>query len=395
MSDSYRPVRRGCLSPLGFLAFVALGLVGFWFGDQNGYERGYGYGFAEGYGELAAERMLKREPGVDVGLKSDPEAMLEVVQDLSSTAMPEAFAIEMADLYGEMALQVAYAYGLPSQATARMGQGLLGGQEERLARQWAFLRRAHERRHPMPDTVLALEQVPRAQDLQAVLRDEACHAMQEAATLSADAERGPPILLGLCSLVDRELVGPYAERLMKLALARDIDRAVTDAQVTSKETIFDLATSEMRIDAVVRHDYESTLFKGWPIETKDVASLEVRGQGIVKTGFAMSESYSVEVQHEEERILVTLPPPAILSITMVPEFATERQGWWTSLNTAQRNQALKALQDRVEAQALKDGALDDAQTRARTVVSGLYLPFTTLPGSAWEVDVRFTDAPTE
>jgi len=393
MSDS--PPRSGCVTPLGFLALVAVAAVGFWFGDQNGYRRGYGFGFAEGYGQLAAERTLTRAPGVDVSLKTDPAALLDAVQDLEGTAMPESFAVVLSDLYGEMALQVAYAYELPPDAQQRMGEGLLVGLDERLARQYAFLRKAHQARHRLPGTELALEQVPRAQDLQAVLRDEACLAMQEAAARSADAERGPPILLGVCTLVDRELVGPFADELMKLALARDIDRAVSDAQVMSKETIFELATSEMRIDAVVRHDYESTLFKGWPIETKDVASLEVRGTGIVKTGFAMQEAYAVEVDHERERIVVTLPPPSIVSITMVPEFATERQGWWTSLNTAQRNQALQALQDQVRAKALEDGALEDAQDRAQTVVTGLYRPFTSLPGSSWEVDVVFTEAVAE
>ncbi len=390
---SQSPRRMGCLSPLGFLALVAAGLLGFWFGDQNGYRRGYGYGFAEGYGELAAERTLKRAPGVDVGLTADPGALLDVVQDLDGTAMPESFALAMADLYGEMALQVGFAYELPPDARDRMGRGLLSGQEERLARQYAFLRRAHQRRHVLPGTRLALEQVPRAQDLQAVLRDEACLAMQEAAALSAEAERGPPILLGLCSMVDRDLVGPFADRLLKEALARDIDASVSAAETTSRETIFELATAEMRIDAVVRHDYQSTLFEGWPIETKDTASLEVRGTGIVKSGFQMTEAYSVEVRHEAERIVVTLPPPDIVSITMVPEFATERQGWWTSLNTGQRNQALRALQDQVRDKALEDGALEEARKRATTVVTGLYLPFTTLPGSRWEVDVVFSETP--
>ncbi|MEM6928086.1 MAG: DUF4230 domain-containing protein [Myxococcota bacterium] len=393
MSDS--PRRMGCLSPLGFLLLVAAAAAGFWFGDQSGYRRGYGYGFAEGYGQLAMERTIERAAGVDVAVTMDPATLLDVVQDLDGTEMPEAFAMTFADLYGEMALQVGYAYELPPAARERMGGGLLAGQEDRLQRQYAFLRKAHQRRHLVPGTALALEQVPRAQDLQAVLRDEACLAMQEAAARSADAERGPPILIGLCSMVDRELVGPFADRLMKLALARDIDRSVSAAQTTDRKTIFDLATSEMRIDAVVRHDYDSTLFKGWPIETTDTASLEVRGTGIVKSGFAMNDAYSVEVQHEAERIVVTLPPPDIVSITMVPEFASERQGWWTSLNTAQRNQALEALQDKVRKQALDDGALNEAQERAVIVVSGLYRPFTTLPGSVWEVDVVFDDGPAE
>ena len=79
--------------------------------------------------------------------------------------------------------------------------------------------------------------------------------------------------------------------------------------------------------------------------------------------------------------------------TLVPTFSQEKEGWWTSLNTAQRNQAIRALQAQVEEKALDDGILAEAETRAEGLVQDLYSPITALPGSPYQVEVRFEGRP--
>ena len=48
---------------------------------------------------------------------------------------------------------------------------------------------------------------------------------------------------------------------------------MTSTTTANQRTIFDLATASMDIEGTVRHDFESTVFAGWPIEAKDRATI--------------------------------------------------------------------------------------------------------------------------
>lgn len=381
----------GLLGVVGALAFTG----GYQAGDQFGFHRGHALGMQEGYTESKDARTLERNAGVRVHLAVDAEAVLAGITPLESDVPPEAFGAAIDQVYRGLIEQTARVYPF------------VGGHEQRALSAWENLRHDVVNRHyaqlrawngsrkPLPGTRLSLDHHAVATDFSTVLKDEACSVVREVWTVSTGPEEPRPLLPGLCSVVDRELLRPLAEDLQEAAIAHDVQTSVSEASTQYRETIMELATAEMQIEGVVRHSYESKLFEGWLIEQTDRTSLEVRGRGLVKSGFKMHEAYDIEVLPEEHLIRVTLPRAEILSNTLVPEFSSEKEGWWTSVTTQQRNLGIQALKERVERQALDDGILQQAESRAEGLVQDLFSPLTALPSSPYRVEVDFSGAPTE
>ncbi len=360
-------------------------------GDDYGYHRGHRVGLREGYTESTEARTVERKTGVSVRLNTDIDQMLDGLAALGPAEPPEAFVAPLDSLYWDLIAQTARAYAFEPdhRDAAYEAWGALRpqvfGDHHRQLREWMGpLAKPTE-----APSRMSLPHYSRAADLRSILKDRACGIVRDTFTVAAGPERGRPLIDGLCRMVDKELLAPWTDELVRRALARDVSETVTSTRTAHQRTIMELATTELEIDGVVRHDYESKLFEGWPIEQTDRATLEVRGRGLVKAGFKMHDQYQVTVRPEEKLVEVSLPRAEILSNTMVPQFSHEKQGWWTSLNREQRNQAIRVLQDNVTAQALKDGILDEAEARAAELVQDLYSPLTNLPGSPYEVRVSF------
>jgi Protein of unknown function (DUF4230) len=394
MSESTSPGRGGwfwsLVSGLFRLALVAALVYGAYrVGDWFGYTRGHSDGFAKGFEQDKEERTLERTSGPTVAMTVRADEVVLALTTLDEPTPPPVFAEAIDRLYRDLLGQTARVYPFaPGHEGAALQtwdtkRALVSEQAYRQLREW------NQQRAPLPGMRLALTHHAAASDAETLLRDQACGVLREVWAVSTPASQGRPILPGLCAVVERELLEPWGKDLLEAAIALDVQAAVTLAETRYRKTIMELATAELSIDAVIRHDYESKLFEGWVIESTDRASLEVRGTGIVKSGFKMDESYAVAVLPEEQRIRVTLPRAQILSNTMVPAFSAEREGWWTSLGTTQRNQALQALQAKVEQQALADGILKEAEDRAVGLVQDLFSPLTALPGSPYEVEVVF------
>ncbi|HHO49327.1 MAG TPA: DUF4230 domain-containing protein [Deltaproteobacteria bacterium] len=362
-------------------------------GDRFGYHRGYGVGLREGRAQELEARTLQRRPGVQPRLDVPPEQVERALTELSGPAPEPAFAEALDRVYRSLILEIGRAYttepGQERRALAAYAEVSAEVVEQHHAQLWRW----RQARHPLPGTTGALEHHSAAVDLHLLLKDEACTVVGEAWARSAVADTGAPRLPGMCALLLKEIIAPWAAELEDLALDRDVETTVSGAETRHKRAIMELATSEAQIEGVVRHDFESTLFEGWPIEARDRATLEVRGLGIVKAGFRLQDTYEVTVLPDEDRIVVVLPRAEILSNTLVPQFSREREGWWTKLDTQQRNQAIRALQGKVEAHARTQGLLQDAEARAEQLIQDLYAPLIWLPGSSYQVEVAFSDAP--
>lgn len=376
------------LAVLGLVLYGAY-RVGDWLGFTRGRNLGHAEGLEQGIQQDKEDRTLERSPGPAVAMTVPAEEVALALTTLDPDAAPPEFIDGIDRLYRDLLAQTARVYPFPAgqdvralDAWADRKQRVADGLYQQL-HTWAG------QRAPLPGMRLSLTHHAAATDLETLLRDQACGAVRELWAMSTAPGDARPILPALCVVVERELIGPWGGELVQAAMALDVESSVTAAETRYRKTIMELATAEMEIDGVVRQDYESKLFEGWVIESTDHATLEVRGKGIVKSGFQMDQAYSVSVLSEEKKIRVTLPRAKILSNTMVPSFSQEKEGWWTSLGSTQRNQALRALQEKVERQALADGILKEAEDRAVGLVQDLFSPLTMLPGSPYTVVVEF------
>ena len=388
------PRRWGCFRTLLWLMLLIVVVaisapIAFHAGDRYGFERGHSVGFREGFDENEEARTLERHAGVNLALGTDTEMVLDGLDDFTPAAVPEAYDQAVNVLVRDLLRQTARAYAFETGHDRRAEEAWSEMRTRVASGQYQQLRTWHNRRTPIPGQRLSLDHHAVATDFRTIMADEACALVRELWTVSAGPDQGRPVLPGLCLVVDRELLAPWMADLLEAALARDVATSVTESETRARRTIMELATAELRIDATVRHDYESKLFEGWVFESRDVATLEVSGTGIVKSGFKLHERYTVSVDSESRVIKVTLPRAQVLSNTLVPIFQQEKEGWWTSLSSKQRNTAITALQKRVENQALEDGILQMAEERAEALVQDLYSPITALPGSPYTVEVAF------
>ena len=394
MAQSTDRPRRSLLGRLlWWLALGALVILGlpwaFWMGDQYGHARGRMEGFRHGVVDGATARTLEPRSPVGGQLDLPVDEALEGLVQLDADTPPLGFERVIDDLYGELIGEIVEIYPLPDGYASRSLRAYGDMRQVAIEQHYGPMRGWHQDRHPLPGMARwSLEHHAVAVDARTVLQDEACELVRQTITVSAPSPEEAPILKGLCSVVN-ELLVPWTRELEQAAIDHDIETSVTQTATRARKAIMELATAQVEVDGRIRHDYESKLFEGWAIEQRDRASIEVRGTGTVKSGFKMHERYDIQVYPEEQRIVVVLPRAEILSNTLVPQFAMEREGWWTSLTSAQRNRALQALQSNVRQQALDEGILQDAESRAEELVQNIYSPLTTMPGSAYEVQVKF------
>jgi Protein of unknown function (DUF4230) len=390
-SEPSGPSWPGRLLRLGVLALFTYGA--YRVGDNFGARRGYHDGLAQGLEQDREDRTLERTDGPAVAMSARADELVVPLTALTADAPPAEFTAAVDTIYRDLIGQTARVYPFSAGHDARAFDAWADRKDRVSEQMYRQLRAWQSERAPLPGTKLALTHHAAASDGMTVLRDQACGVVREVWSASTAPGDSRPVLPGLCAVVERELLAPFGAALVEAAIGLDVQNAVTSAETRYRKTIMELATAEMKIDAVVRNDYESKLFEGWMIESTDRATIEVKGSGIVKSGFQMDQQYAVAVLPDESRIRVTLPRAAILSNTLVPSFSMEKEGWWTSLTSAQRNQAIQALSQKVERQALQDGILKEAEDRAVGLVQDLYSPFTALPGSPYEVEVVFAGEP--
>lgn len=358
-------------------------------GEWSGYGRGHADGMARGFEQDKEDRTLERTTGPSVSMTVPAGEVVEALSTVEGGATPAAFVDALDRIYRDLLGQTARVYPFEAGQDVRALDAWADRKQRVADDMYSQLRTWQADRAPLPGMRLTLTHHAVATDAMTVLRDQSCGVVREVWAVSTTPGQPRPILPGLCGVVERELLEPWSKDLLERAIALDVESAVTSAETRYRKTIMELATAEMSIDAVIRHDYESKLFEGWVIESTDRATLEVKGTGIVKSGFKLDEKYAVAVDSEKHVIRVTLPRAQILSNTMIPTFSAEKEGWWTSLGTAQRNQALRALQDKVARQAEVDGINREAEERAVGLVQDLFSALTALPGSPYTVEVVF------
>ncbi len=98
----------------------------------------------------------------------------------------------------------------------------------------------------------------------------------------------------------------------------------------------------------VRHSWTNT----WAGSEK---SFTAEGDFMVKSGYVLDDRLALDVDDSARRVLVTLPPPSVLSVEQENLALMEENGWWNRLQPAEREAVLGELQKRARASAEADG----------------------------------------
>jgi hypothetical protein len=90
--------------------------------------------------------------------------------------------------------------------------------------------------------------------------------------------------------------------------------------------------------------------------------LRLRGTFAAKAGFDLQGNLRVEIDPQDLRVQIVLPPPRVLGVEMLSYKAEEEDGFWNKLNPQEREEAVNALLTSARATAEADtGLRDEAQ----------------------------------
>jgi hypothetical protein len=127
-----------------------------------------------------------------------------------------------------------------------------------------------------------------------------------------------------------------------------------------RETVLAAETALAEL-ATVRREFahEYTWEHQWLGSTK---RLRLRGTFAAKAGFDLQGNLRVEIDPQDLRVQVVLPPPRVLGVEMLSYKAEEEDGFWNKLNPPEREEAVNALLASARAAAEADtGLRDEAQ----------------------------------
>jgi hypothetical protein len=170
--------------------------------------------------------------------------------------------------------------------------------------------------------------------------------MRSCARLPGEAARAagePAVELG------RRIVDGLARRLQLRPEVR-----------VGRETVLAAETALAEL-ATVRREFahEYTWEHQWLGSTK---RLRLRGTFAAKAGFDLQGNLRVEIDPQDLRVQVVLPPPRVLGVEMLSYKAEEEDGFWNKLNPQEREEAVNALLTSARAAAEADtGLRDEAQ----------------------------------
>ena len=130
-----------------------------------------------------------------------------------------------------------------------------------------------------------------------------------------------------------------------------IDQTVVVEQNTP---ILELATVSR--DVMIDYSWSHT----WLGSTK---SIRLVGTFTAKAGFNLKEPFTIEISRAPLSVKASMPAPRLLSLTMNSyKIARDESGWWNRITIADREQAVRNLQDNARREVEASGILDEARS---------------------------------
>lgn len=147
--------------------------------------------------------------------------------------------------------------------------------------------------------------------------------------------------------------------------------------VEQADTVMELATVKQGVDE--HYQWSQT----WFGSTK---TMELQGVYEAKAGFDLHDAVRISV--EGGRITTVLPAPKLLSLEMTSyKVLRDDNGWWNNINSADRQNAIAAMQEEARAKATQSGILDEAKAKFREQLGEIIKA----QNIAMPVDTRFQD----
>jgi len=188
-----------------------------------------------------------------------------------------------------------------------------------------------------------------------------------------------------CGIAIQEALNPMLKHLEASAAIHDFNLSKNLLEERIERDIIELATYELQSKKGLSKQLKTQLF-GLNVST---SKLEISAVSVMKIGFDLSTYFAVSLNPDEQVVVVTLPPPRILSHAVYPNADKLQIGWMREVSEADLNRAFEALREEFVREARREGGFAKAQQHAQQVMELMLEPVITTFNPDYSIRVTF------
>lgn len=194
-----------------------------------------------------------------------------------------------------------------------------------------------------------------------------------------------------CAIAVDEGLRPMVARLRKQADIVDFSQSQGLLKQRVRRSIAELATyeyqSQLGLDKTLNYKILGVNVSGTDIRIEAVS--------ILKAGFKLDRQFDVSLVPSQNKVVVTLPSPVVLSHEVYPRIEKLDVGFLAGIKSEELNAGFNELRRQFRREAIEEErVLDRARMRADSVMQLILGPTVRAMGKQYRMELRFDAAPT-
>lgn len=189
-----------------------------------------------------------------------------------------------------------------------------------------------------------------------------------------------------CSIALDEAFKPLIKGLKSRAAIEDFQKSKGIFEKKIEASISELATYEVRDKKGLTRQMQTKVF-GYAVSNTNI---EVSAISIIKAGIQLNAGVLLNIDDSKGEVIITLPPPSILSHEVYPRIDQMNLGWMRELTSADLNENFELLRQEFRKEAIADNLFDKAKKQVESLMLSLYEPVIKNFNSSYKLVVRFS-----
>lgn len=191
-----------------------------------------------------------------------------------------------------------------------------------------------------------------------------------------------------CGIAINEGLKPMVDRLQARAAIVDFSASKGLLKEKIEMGITEMATYEIRSRKALNQQLQYKIL-GYAVSSTDI---EVQAMSVIKAGFKLDKYFDITLNPKKELVIVTLPPPTILSHEVYPRVDKLDVGILAGVNEQNMNESLNSLRKEFRYDAIEnDKILEKAKDKADEVMNLMLGPIVKSMNKKYKIAIRYKD----
>jgi hypothetical protein len=194
------------------------------------------------------------------------------------------------------------------------------------------------------------------------------------------------IFLGpICKYILSRALKVVENKLREWAIIKDYTISREELKSHIREMIVHLGTAQDTFETTFDETYVRTILFFF----ESTANLEMVSKSVVTAGFRLNGYFDLSFNHEEKKIILTLPPPVILSVDSDTRMTNMENGWFVEISADNINTAYYSVKEEARYRSLETGLLKKAKENSKLILRTLFEPFLTFTEYQYTFDIEY------